>query len=124
MLPRKNRIARGADFEAICRSRTAFWGDGLVLKIRENGLELARLGVSAGIRFSPKAVTRNRVKRQTRAFFWQNYGRIAKGWDMVVIIGKGFDARSNPSAELERIMVKNGLIKRLSSATRQGAVQK
>jgi len=112
MLPQKNRIREGADFEVICRYGKVFSGKGLVLRVRENKSILVRLGVSIGLRFSPKAVVRNRIKRQIRAFFGQNLSKIKSGFDILVIIGKGWEEKMNPSEEIRQILLKNGLFKK------------
>ncbi|MCX6761696.1 MAG: ribonuclease P protein component [Candidatus Moranbacteria bacterium] len=111
MLPKKNRIREGADFGAICRYSRSFSADGLILRIRENQLGLVRLGVSVGLKFSSKAVARNRMKRQVRAFFEQNLARIATSQDVVVIVGKTWEEKANPGPTIRQILVKNGLFK-------------
>jgi len=111
MLPKENRIREDVDFGAICRYGRTFSGNGLVLKVSENKADLVRLGVSVGLKFSPKAVARNRIKRQIRAFFCQNLGKIRVGLDFIVIIGKQWKEKDNPGLELERILEKNGLFK-------------
>ncbi|MFA5961402.1 MAG: ribonuclease P protein component [Parcubacteria group bacterium] len=111
MLPKKNRIRKDADFGVICRYGRTFAGKGLVLKVRENKLNLVRIGVSVGLKFSRKAVTRNRIKRQSRAFFCQNLAKIVSGVDIIIIVGKGWDEKVNPGVEIGQILRKNGLIK-------------
>jgi ribonuclease P protein component len=111
MLPKENRIRKDADFGVIFRYGRTFSGKGLVLKVRENKLGLVRIGVSVGLKFSPKAVARNRIKRQIRAFFCQNLAKINSGIDFVVIMGKGWDEKVSPCVELGRILEKNNLIK-------------
>jgi ribonuclease P protein component len=111
MLPKKNRIRENVDFGVICRYGKTFSGKSLVLKVSENKLDLVRMGVSVGLKFSSKAVIRNRIKRQIRAFFCQNLEKIQSGRDFVVILGKGWDAQVNPGGEIKQILVKNSLFK-------------
>jgi ribonuclease P protein component len=111
MLPKENRIRKDVNFRIICRQGRTFSNNGLVLKIKENRERFSRVGVSVGIKFSPKAVERNRIKRQIRAFFCQNLTKISPGWDMVVIMGKGWSKGNNPSEDIRRILVKNRLFK-------------
>lgn len=111
MLPKKNRIRDEADFGVICRYGRSFSEKRLVLKVKDNELGLVRLGVSVGLKFSGKAVTRNRIKRQIRAFFQVNLEKISSGKDFVVIIGKGWDEKSNPGPTINQILLKNSLIK-------------
>ena len=114
MLPKKNRIRKNADFGVICRyGKTQSLGK-MVLKLRKNDLGEIRLGISVGLKFSPKAVERNRIKRQIREFFRVNLEKIEPGWDIVVIVQKGADKASSLSQEMEKGLIKSGLIKNLS----------
>lgn len=54
-----------------------------------NGMALARLGLAVSRRVSPRAVDRNRIKRQIRESFRQHQ-ILLKGLDVVVV--------SNPAA--------------------------
>lgn len=111
MLPKKNRIREGADFGAICRYGKALSCGGLILRIRENRLGLVRCGVSVGLKFSPKAVVRNRIRRQIRAFFQQNLEEIKSGQDIVVIVEKSWNKKTSPVREIGKILTKNNLTK-------------
>jgi len=113
MLPEKNRIRKDADFGAICRYGRLFSGGGLILRVKENKLGLVRCGVSVGLKFSPKAVVRNRIKRQIRAFFQQNLSEIESGQDLLVIVGKNWKEKEkvSPEQEIRQILIKNSLIK-------------
>jgi ribonuclease P protein component len=111
MLPKKNRIRREADFGVICRHGKSFSAGKLILKTKENDLGLVRLGVSVGLKFSPKAVFRNRIKRQIRTFFFQELEKIKSGQDFMVIVGKGWREKTDPTPELKQILIKNRLFK-------------
>ena len=88
MLPRKNRLIQKKDFEVISRTGTFFSFGEVFLKIRRNSSEETRIGFSIGIKFSPKAVERNRVKRQLREVFRKNIKKIEKGLDVMVSLKK------------------------------------
>lgn len=111
MLPKKNRIRKDADFGIICHQGKSFSVDGVLLRVKENDFDLVRLGVSVGLKFSPKAVDRNRIKRQIRDFFGKELEKIKKGQDFVVVISKGWDKKVNPATALKQILVKNRLFK-------------
>ncbi|MEI7425397.1 MAG: ribonuclease P protein component [Candidatus Moraniibacteriota bacterium] len=110
MLPKKHRIRKNADFELICRYGKTISCDKLILKIKKNNLAVTRLGISVGLKFSSKAVARNRIRRQVRAFFEKNFKKIQISWDIIVIVQKGADNDVKMLAELENSLIKNGLI--------------
>ena len=111
MLPKENRIKKNADFENIYRFGKAFFCGKIAVKIKENGLAVSRVGVSVGLNFSKKAVDRNKIKRQVRAFFRQNLEKIRTGYDIAVIAQKGYNKKINPRKELTEILNKSGLFK-------------
>jgi ribonuclease P protein component len=111
MLPKKNRIVKDADFGTICRYGRSFSLGKLVLKVKENNLGFVRLGVSVGLKFSLKAVTRNRIKRELRAFFFRELEKIKGGQDFIVIVNKGWNEKTDPILELKQILIKNLLFK-------------
>ncbi len=88
MLPRKNRLIQKKDFEVISRTGTFFSFGEVFLKIRSNNSKETKIGFSIGIKFSSKAVERNRIKRQLREIFRKNIKKIEKGWDVMVSLKK------------------------------------
>ncbi|MFZ2975154.1 MAG: ribonuclease P protein component [Candidatus Moraniibacteriota bacterium] len=88
MLPRKNRLIQKKDFEVISRTGTFFSFGEVFLRIRRNNSEETRIGFSVGIKFSPKAVERNKAKRQLREIFRKNIKNIEKGLDIMVSLKK------------------------------------
>jgi len=88
MLPRKNRLIEAKDFEVISRTGSFFSFGEVFLKVKRNNSEETRVGFSIGIKFSPKAVERNRVKRQLREIFRKNIKEIEKGVDIMVSLKK------------------------------------
>lgn len=101
MLPSKNRLLEAKDFEAISRNGSFFSFGEVFLKIKGNNNQETRVGFSVGIKFSPKAVERNRVKRQLREIFRKNIEKIAKGKDIMVSLKKGGKKEFSQN-ELER----------------------
>jgi len=88
MLPRKNRLIEAKDFEVINRRGTFFSFGEVFLKVRENNSEETRVGFSIGLKFSSKAVERNRVKRQLRDIFRKNIDKLKKGHDLMISLRK------------------------------------
>lgn len=70
----------------------------------------ARLGISVSRRVSPKAVVRNRIKRQIREVF-RHYQQELAGLDVVVLAQAGAGARTNPElrASLQQLLKKIAL---------------
>ncbi len=114
MLPKKNRIRKNADFGVICRYGKTLSCGKISLKLKKNDLGLIRLGISVGVKFSPRAVDRNRIKRQIREFFRLNLERMETGWDIVVIVQKGANEAGNFLVELEKGLARSGVINNLS----------
>lgn len=89
MLPYKNRIIDRKDFLAVHRFGRFFSLGVISLKIQKNRLKVTRIGLSVGLKFSKKAVERNRVKRQIRAIVSQDLNQIKGGFDIIIMIQKG-----------------------------------
>jgi ribonuclease P protein component len=88
MLPYKNRLINRGDFERVYRYGNFFSFGNITLKVGKNKLNLTRIGFSVGIKFSKKAVERNRIKRQLREIVHKNLNKIKDGFDLVVMIKK------------------------------------
>jgi ribonuclease P protein component len=88
MLKKINRLKKNKDFEIVHRTgKFLSFGRVSVKFISEKDKEMpAKIGVSVGIKFSKKAVERNRVKRQLREIVRLNLKRIKKGFQIVVMV--------------------------------------
>ncbi len=64
------------------------------MRVVPNRISLARLGISVSLRVSPKAVTRNRIKRQVREAFRRQQHELT-GLDLVVVAQPGAGAGDN-----------------------------
>ena len=113
MLPIKNRLIKKGDFEKVFREGRGVSSGPVFLKFRKNGLEEVRLGIVVGIKFSPRAVERNGVKRQMREFFRRELERIRGGFDIVIgPVKRGgveIQKRQNWDKWLERALEKGKL---------------
>lgn len=77
-------LRRRADFEAVGRHGTARANPVLVLRWRRTERDEARIGLSTP-RALGGAVQRNRVRRRLRSLLRERIGRIAPGWDLLLI---------------------------------------
>lgn len=113
MLPYKNRLIKRGDFEKVYKYGKFFYFRNIALKIGKNDLDEARVGFSVGLKFSKKAIERNRMKRQLREVFHKMLGEIKKGMDIVVIVKKGKnkeDSLEKIDLAINEILKKNDLI--------------
>lgn len=100
MLPFNNRLFKKRDFAKAQRLGRFFNSNQLSLKILENGLDEARIGIIVGKKFSVLAVERNSLKRRLREIARQKIKQIKKGWD-VVIMAKQSQNKVKSSETLE-----------------------
>jgi len=103
------RLIKTKDFRAVYENgRKVFFG-GAAIVVLENGLAHSRLGFSISKRNFKHAVARNRIRRLFREVYRKNKLDLKTGFDMVLIIKRGFDKRS-PLKEAETVFL--GLIKK------------
>ena len=116
MLLHKNRLIKKEDFAQVYRGGKFFSCGDISVKVRQNGLDQTRVGVAVGLKFSKKAVERNRIKRQIREIFRKKIDGLEKGWDIVVM------AKNSPGSVLtsevieksaDVILEKIGLVKKI-----------
>lgn len=74
--PGHSRLRRPADFERVFKQGTRLSGPLFNAVILDNDLEGARLGLAVSRRVSPKAVTRNSIKRHVRESFRARYAAL------------------------------------------------
>lgn len=68
-LPRRARLRRAADFAALRRAEGRVRGTFFLLRYGPSEGPTARLGLAVSRKVSPRAVERNRIKRQIRESF-------------------------------------------------------
>ncbi len=88
MLTPENRLISGKDFDAVYQTGHFFSCGNISIKVRKNGLKNSRIGFSVGIKFSPKAVTRNKFRRWLREIVKEELGGLENGLDMVIMLKK------------------------------------
>lgn len=88
MLPYKNRLIEKKDFEALHRAGKFLSYGSLAVKFFPNGLTESRVGLAVGLKFSKKAIKRNKVKRQLREILRLNLAKIVPGFDTIILVRK------------------------------------
>lgn len=81
-MERARRLRKGSEFDTAYSEGTVIGGPLLVLRVRANGLGIARWGFAVGKRIAPLATQRNRTKRVVREAARQI--AVEPGWDIVV----------------------------------------
>jgi len=98
-LPRSVRLLSGAEFKRVFESRRRH-GSG-AFRIHYADSSEARLGMAVSRRVSPKAVIRNRIRRQIRESFRLTRPRLAS-MDYVVLA-------QPPAADMSRLQLREAL---------------
>jgi ribonuclease P protein component len=83
-LPKSHRLLKPAQFAATLKSSLRWRNDHFGVYAAPNPYPYGRLGIVVSRKTSPRAVVRNRVKRQIRESFRQYQGRLS-GMDIVVL---------------------------------------
>ena len=77
-------IRSTADFAALQSSSRSRAHPLVVVRYRRNGVDSTRYGISTGRRIGG-AVVRNRVRRRLRSLLRGLSGRVAGGWDILIV---------------------------------------
>lgn len=112
-LSRSQRLLRPSDFEAVLRGGRRVRDVYFTVAVRTNSANCARLGVTVSRRTSPRAVVRNRIKRQIRESFRMSKSGLP-GIDIVVVANGPAAAAANPA--LKQSLVK--LLQKISELCR------
>lgn len=113
MLPFENRLIQKKDFQDVFRKGKFFSFGSFSIKFAKNGLKKTRIGVAVGLKFSQKAVERNRIKRQIREILKKKISDVRPGFDVVVMPRGNQEKRvdrKNLEIELVTMLGKSGLI--------------
>lgn len=94
-------IRSAADFAALQSASRSRAHPLLVVRYRRNGVEPTRYGISTGRRIGG-AVVRNRVRRRLRSLLRGLAGRVAAGWDVLIVCRPA--AASATQAELGAVL--------------------
>jgi ribonuclease P protein component len=99
-------IRSAADFAALQTGSRSRAHPLLVLRYRRNDVEPTRFGISTGRKLG-NAVVRNRVRRRLRTVLRSMSGRLAMGWDVLIVArpAAATATQAELGAALERLMV-------------------
>jgi len=112
MLPKENRLILGKDFDLVYKNGCFFSFGNVSLKISKNNLKKTRIGFSIGVKFSPRAVDRNRAKRCLREIIRKSLIEMKTGFDVVIMLKKKkhFPIYENLEQDLKKALIKGNLI--------------
>lgn len=111
MLPKANRLKKKKDIESVFKKGKAA-GDGfLILKIAQNNLNISRFAFIVSKKVSTKAVVRNKIRRRLSSVAENNFHRIKKGFDVMVITMSGLEKEDfvNTKKRMENLLLKSKL---------------
>ncbi|HTW96376.1 MAG TPA: ribonuclease P protein component [Candidatus Methylomirabilis sp.] len=109
MLSRVNRLTRKKDFDAVWQKGRSSYDKIIGTKALANGLKVNRFGILVGLKFSKKAVERNKIKRRLREIIRAQAENFKTGFDVVITVLPL--ARGAEFAELRKSLIYN--LKRL-----------
>lgn len=112
MLAKTNRLKKKLDFERVKKQGRLFRGSLFSLAIFDRGDEdFCRFGFVISTKTLALAVQRNRVKRLLSEAINLNLPKIKKGFDFVLIIGRGCEKQNFAffKSEINRIFQENKL---------------
>jgi ribonuclease P protein component len=95
MLPAEFRLKDKKEFSETFRKGKSLFGSHLLLRHKNAGDAVAKIGFSVGLKFSKKAVERNKVKRWLREAVRENLDKIKPGAKIVFIL--------NPKTEVQEL---------------------
>ena len=93
MLPKKNRLTKKNDFDAVFRKGVAVKSDFLILKTLKNNLKESRFGFVVSKKVSAKATVRNKIKRRLRDAVFQKIAEIKNSVDAVAVVLPGAEKK-------------------------------
>ncbi len=74
------------DFDNVWKSGRSAFGRFLGVKVTKNGLTENRFGITVGLKFSKKAVERNKIKRRLREILRRKYPNVNHGFDVAITV--------------------------------------
>jgi ribonuclease P protein component len=86
MLKKINRLRLKKDIETLMKQGQAVYFLFFLLKFKKNGLEQSRFTVITSSKVHKRATKRNLAKRRIREIIRLNQNKIAKGFDVAVIV--------------------------------------
>ncbi len=93
MLPKKNRLTKKNDFDAVFRKGKSVKADFFICKTLKNNLQESRFGFVVSKKVSPKATARNKVKRRLQKAVFCILKEVGGSNDIVVITLPGIEKK-------------------------------
>ncbi len=93
MLPKENRLKKEKDIERVVQKGRGFKEDFLILKAVKNNLNKTRFGFVVSKKVSPKATTRNKIKRRISGLVKSKMNKLEKGIDVMLIALPGLETK-------------------------------
>ena len=109
MLKKINRLTKKKEFDNIWQKGRSSFDKILGIKTLPNELAFPRFGILVGLKYSKKAVERNKLKRQLREIIRAELPGIKVGNDFIITVLPG--AKQAEFEDLERSLATN--LKRL-----------
>lgn len=104
MLPAKYRLKSKKEFDEVFRRGKTVSNGVVIAKYQEDGSGSLRIGFSVGVKFSKKAVRRNRAKRWLREAVRPAIGKMRPGRKIIFLINSKF-----PYEQINLSLVKKGI---------------
>lgn len=79
-------LKKRGDFETAYRQGKPLFCGIMGMRVSFGKSESVRFGISVGLKFSKKAVDRNRLKRQIRTVFLENKPKFSRSFDGVIFV--------------------------------------
>ncbi len=86
-----NRLTNDRDFQRVYKKGVTFFSRNVVLKVFDNGLKTARVGIVVSKKISKKATERNKVKRSIRELIRLRLVKLIKGKDYIFMPKKTYN---------------------------------
>lgn len=114
MLPQKNRLKSNREISQLFATGKTVRNSFLFLRYSKNDLDISRFAFSIGLKYSGKAVDRNRLKRILREGFRSSLKNIKTGFDGVFFVSKSLTPErkmgsKEAAATIEALLKKAGL---------------
>lgn len=106
-MKKKYRIKKNEDFTKIISKRNSVSNESFVIFYDAKSEEHSRIGISVSKKIG-NAPTRNKIKRQVRMMFIENYNYEKMPCDLVVIVKNSYlnNSYSNNLSNLEKLIKK------------------
>jgi ribonuclease P protein component len=96
---KSSRLLEKVEYGQVFKKGLRYHGKFFLIIVSNNDLETARVGIAVSRKVSPRAVVRNRIKRQIRETF-RLKKNLLKGYDCVVIAKSAAAGIDRPALRL------------------------